>query len=861
MKGRILLLATFLCPFLAALKAQELRTTLSERVQQSHLIIEGKVIRQESFWDQAHRVIYTAHTIDIYKIFKGNISATSIEVITLGGFVGDKGMIVSDAESLNMEQSGIFLLNENSVAARLPKLHASSFEMTGGQDGVISYDMRRATAKDRDASYGAIEADLYNQIEQLTQEPVHELKALTRPPSNQRMLAAVITSFTPAMVRAGAILDPANNVLTINGTSFGPAAGSAAVFFDDPNDGTGGNYTVVAYNSKYIVSWSPTQIVVRVPGASGTGLIAVRDNTGAVTLSTSNLNVEFGVLSVEIASGVYQPKMMNQNGAGGFDLRYSSSTNGGGADMSAAPEKNSFERALDTWNKTTGVNFRMVGTTTNQAVAGDGINTIELDNTNTGTGVLTASVLGRTFTSIGLCPAATNLEIFDIDIVFRRAGVSTGATINVNNSTCPPASTEVDFETVMLHELGHAHTLQHINDGPAAGNPAKVMNYQVFLNSLRRSPDVSAFNGSLYTMQGSSNTYGACTPNTEMIPLATNYPSIDNCPGSFPATSTPPGLTAIDMRYSTSNRFVDPSTSQILCSGTSGLYNTVYLPFQTNATGGNLTALISGYTTLVDYSACSGMGTRMTLYQLSSCPGGSSFPTAVDCRTIDLSGTISPAGDFMGLLANTNYLFVFDGIRNTKASFNLTLGGAALPVRMIDFYGKVMGAHAQLTWHTAFEENNKGFEVERSVDGREFTSIGFVPAKAGNSATTNEYHFEDPALLQAKNFYRLKQLDKDGNYEYSKVVLLESADENGVFRILQNPFHNQLDVQFDKAVHGRIGWKLMDINGRTVAAGNTDGNGLSRLRIVLTNEALGKGVYLLQINTSERQYVRKVLKD
>src|SRR4030095_6228432 len=226
MKGRIILLSICLCVLLTASYAQEFRTIpLPERVQKSRLVIEGKVIRQESFWDQAHRIIFTSHTIDIYKVFKGTVRSNTIEVTTLGGIVADKGMIVSDAETLNMEQDGIFMLNEHAQAARFPMNHAASFELFGGQDGVISYDMRRATAQDRSANYGVIESDLYNQIELLTQEPMRELKQVQKPASNQRVLAAVITNFTPMTVRAGAILDPANNVLTINGSGFGPGSG------------------------------------------------------------------------------------------------------------------------------------------------------------------------------------------------------------------------------------------------------------------------------------------------------------------------------------------------------------------------------------------------------------------------------------------------------------------------------------------------------------------------------------------------------------------------------------------------------------------------------------------------------------
>ena len=775
--------------------------------------------------------------------------------------------MVSEEAGINLQQAGVFLLRENSQSARLPLIHSSGYEMTAGQESLIAYDMSGSTAQDPGTYYGTIGTGLYPALQQFTHQGFLEIKPLSKPGINNKVMAPGITSFSPTTVRAGAMWDPANNVLTINGTNFGPSAGNAAVYFDDPNDGTGGSYTVIPFSSQYVINWSPTQIVIRVPGGTGTGLIGVRDNAGNLTLSSSSLKVEFSVLSFTHPSfpvaGAYQPKLMNKNGTGGYDFLYSTSTAGGGADFTTASEKAPFERALDTWQKITGVNFIVAGTTSSQTVANDGVNIVELDNTNTGVGILGANVLGQTFISARACSNGSNWEIYDIDMVFRHAGVSGGPAIAMANGPCPPASTEADFETVMLHELGHAHTFQHVNDGPAAGDPAKVMNYAVFLGTLRRSPDASAYGAGLYSLQPSGLSYGTCLgfPNAEMTPLTTSVPGTNSCPGSFPSSPTPPGVTIIDNRYATSDKNVDPSTSQIVCSGTSGIYNTVYFPFQTNSVGGNLTALISSYSTLVDYSTCSGMGVRMTLYQLSACPGGQSFPAPLDCRIIDNSGNLSPAGEFAGLAANTNYLFVFDGIKNTKASFNLTLGGAALPVKLMDFTGKLEGAHAWLNWHTSYELNSRGFEIERSYDGINFSPIGFVPSLNSNTNSLSEYQFEDPALAQQLNFYRLKQIDRDGNFEYSKVVVLQDPGIDGVFRILQNPFQQALDLQFERPVRGKVEWRLMDMNGIALVQGNSQVNGTSRMHIDLSRESISNGIYLFQVRTPDHTYVKKLLKD
>ena len=336
------------------------------------------------------------------------------------------------------------------------------------------------------------------------------------------------------------------------------------------------------------------------PGATGTGLIGVRDDLGAITLSATNLTVQFSVTSFENSTfaptGLFQPKLVNTNGAGGYDFKYSTSTNGGGADFSTAPEKASFRSRTGYLEQNDRSEFSGEWNHSNQLVGQDAINTIELDNTTKA--LVYCERAGQNIHQPSGLHQWQQLGDFGYRHCIPALQCFHRTQYCLNNGTCPPASTEVDFESVMLHELGHAHSFGHINDGPSAGNPAKVMNYQVFFNTLRRSPDASSFHGGVVCLANHSElTYGTCVgfPNAEMTPLATSVTSLNDCPGTFPSYAVhQPGLTSIDTRYSTSDKFVDPSTSQIVCSGTSGLYNTVYLPFMTNSTGGDLSTMISG---------------------------------------------------------------------------------------------------------------------------------------------------------------------------------------------------------------------------------------------------------------------------
>lgn len=95
---------------------------------------------------------------------------------------------------------------------------------------------------------------------------------------------------------------------------------------------------------------------------------------------------------------------------------------------------------------------------------------------------------------------------------------------------------------------------------------------------------------------------------------------------------------------------------------------------------------------------------------------------------------------------------------------------ASLPVELTDFTARVAGKEeVELRWLTRFEEDNARFEVERSVDGASFVTLGAV-AGAGDAWEEQAYSFLDLSPLPGENFYRLRQVDVDGRSNYSAVV-------------------------------------------------------------------------------------------
>jgi Secretion system C-terminal sorting domain len=124
----------------------------------------------------------------------------------------------------------------------------------------------------------------------------------------------------------------------------------------------------------------------------------------------------------------------------------------------------------------------------------------------------------------------------------------------------------------------------------------------------------------------------------------------------------------------------------------------------------------------------------------------------------------------------------------------------ALPVKLLAFIGRNIGTKNILTWQTATEQNNKGFFVQRSIDGLVWEDLGFV-AGANNSLIIQNYTFTDATFTATNNFYRLLQIDFDEQTSYSTVIRLKSTTQTttiypnpnptGVFNIDNNGLNGQ----------------------------------------------------------------------
>ncbi len=182
-----------------------------------------------------------------------------------------------------------------------------------------------------------------------------------------------------------------------------------------------------------------------------------------------------------------------------------------------------------------------------------------------------------------------------------------------------------------------------------------------------------------------------------------------------------------------------------------------------------------------------------------------------------------------------------------------------VPVQLIYFKGKAENNRTQLNWATATEINSDYFNIQRSVDLKEFVDLGKVKS-AGDSKTRLEYSFLDEAPLPGVNYYRLKQMDKDGAAEYSKIIAVNVQSGGSKFAIYPNPSDGTaINLQFDSI--DLEGLHLMDMLGREVPFKIEAVSG-SNLKLIPSRELIN-GLYFVsysssgQTRTTQKLYVNK----
>jgi hypothetical protein len=219
-------------------------------------------------------------------------------------------------------------------------------------------------------------------------------------------------------------------------------------------------------------------------------------------------------------------------------------------------------------------------------------------------------------------------------------------------------------------------------------------------------------------------------------------------------------------------------------------------------------------------------------------------------------------GDYFDMVSDNDgarlaWAATFNGEQDVYYSF-ITEG--AVPVELISFSGNAESNLVTLSWSTATELNNYGFEIERSSDKKIWSLIGFREGK-GTTSQQQYYTYTDRLsdIESFKLYYRLKQIDFNGSFEYSDIVEVEIVPS--AFSLLQNypnPFNPTTKIKFTISKAGFTSLKVYDVIGKEVAELVNEDKQPGVYEIEFSADDYSSGVYFYQLKSGSFIQTKKM---
>jgi len=192
-----------------------------------------------------------------------------------------------------------------------------------------------------------------------------------------------------------------------------------------------------------------------------------------------------------------------------------------------------------------------------------------------------------------------------------------------------------------------------------------------------------------------------------------------------------------------------------------------------------------------------------------------------------------------------------------------TVDAGALPVELVEFIGRKTNDGVLLSWKTASELNNSGFEVQRRSENRgtstEWQVLGFV---RGNGTTTEaqSYSFIDRTASGVVQ-YRLKQIDFDGQFEYSNVIEVDAGvpTQFALEQNYPNPFNPTTLISYQLPVASTVSLKVYDVLGREVATLVNERQEAGAYNIAFNAKTLSSGIYFYRLQAGNFVATKKMM--
>ena len=187
------------------------------------------------------------------------------------------------------------------------------------------------------------------------------------------------------------------------------------------------------------------------------------------------------------------------------------------------------------------------------------------------------------------------------------------------------------------------------------------------------------------------------------------------------------------------------------------------------------------------------------------------------------------------------------------SDFAVAQSATILPVELLSLNASAFHNQAiRVYWSTQTESHNAGFEVQKSMDGINFTPIQFVAGAVYSTQRKDYQHIDDDVQPKTKYYYRLKQVDLDGNYLYSNVVKTTLTPNENIITVYPNPAKQTVNIVSEKPWGGKVHVKLYNLLGELLIEDFFEN------QVTLSLQGLADGQYLVKIESPNVQEAVKV---
>lgn len=220
-------------------------------------------------------------------------------------------------------------------------------------------------------------------------------------------------------------------------------------------------------------------------------------------------------------------------------------------------------------------------------------------------------------------------------------------------------------------------------------------------------------------------------------------------------------------------------------------------------------------------------------------------------------------GDYFDMVseltgAHLAWAATFNGEQDVYYSF--ITDSSIIPVELASFTATSNGRVVILNWSTASELNNQLFEVQRSFEGSDFASVGFIYGK-GTTTEKQEYTYKDEILADGKYYYRLKQIDYLGRYEYSDIIEMELRVFNSYLleQNYPNPFNPLTTIGYGIKEKSNVQITVLNSIGEEIALLVNEEKEPGYHTVEFNATSLPSGVYFYQLKTQNFVKTKKML--